>query len=113
MGLEAEDLDSPVSALAWSDDGEAFALGSPSSTFSHLHHSCKIPNEPEISYLNSGHDDGKVSLWTSAGALITIIIFAQMTSPSLIAIIVIVIIMMIMIKMKESTHSPGGRMRLL
>jgi len=40
VALEAEDLDSPVSSVAWSDDGEAFALG---------------------------HDDGKVSLWTSAG----------------------------------------------
>ena len=27
MSLEAEDLDSPVSAVAWSEDGEAFALG--------------------------------------------------------------------------------------
>ena len=27
VSLEAEDLDSPVSAVAWSEDGEAFALG--------------------------------------------------------------------------------------
>ena len=38
--LDCEDLDSPVSSLGWSQDGAGFALG---------------------------HDDGKVSLWTSSG----------------------------------------------
>ena len=38
--LSGEDLDSPVSCLAWSEDGEGFVLG---------------------------HDDGKVSLWSKDG----------------------------------------------
>ena len=37
MSLEAEDLDSPVSAVAWSEDGEAFALGEDPSLFVHQH----------------------------------------------------------------------------
>ena len=40
VALEAEDLDSPVSAASWSDDGEAFALGSASSLSSF--HLCEI-----------------------------------------------------------------------
>jgi len=47
VSLEAEDLDSPVSAVAWSEDGEAFALGEDPSPFVH-----QYPHDKRQHYQN-------------------------------------------------------------
>ena len=44
VALEAEDLDSPVSAVAWSEDGEAFALGSADHHRPSYHHDYHLPH---------------------------------------------------------------------
>ena len=69
--LSHEDLDSPVSAVGWSNDGQAFALGLKHHilhlyNLSQNHHwSFRLQSMPPVPC--AGHDDGKVSLWGEDG----------------------------------------------